>query len=62
MHEKDLEVLCRQYKKHFEQHQNDGKDKIVECFRRKEFDRIAGIMQSSEGNKQQYFAQCIEMA
>ena len=62
MQDKELELLCRQYKKHFEQHQSDGKNKIVECFRRKEFEKIPAIMATSENTKQQFFSQCVDMS
>ncbi len=44
MADRELEVLCRQYKKHFESNTNDGKSKIVECFKRKDFDPIPEIL------------------
>jgi hypothetical protein len=44
MADRELEGLCRQYKKHFESNNNDGKNKIVECFKRKDFDPIPEIM------------------
>lgn len=62
MQDKELEMLCRQYKKHFDQHQSDGKNKIVECFKRKDFEKIPAIMQQSEGSKQQFFSQCVDMS
>lgn len=44
MGDRELDSLCRQYKKHFESNNNDGKNKIVECFKRKDFDPIPDIM------------------
>jgi hypothetical protein len=44
MADRDLDLLCRQYKKHFESGQNDGREKIVHCFKRKEFEKIPEIM------------------
>ncbi len=61
MHERELELLCRQYKKHFDQHKNDGKSKVVECFKRKEFDKIEGILEKSDDGKQLYFNQCVDL-
>lgn len=47
MADRDLDLLCRQYKKHFESGQNDGREKIVHCFKRKEFEKIPEIMGTS---------------
>ena len=44
MADRELEGLCRQYKKHFESNTSDGKGKIVECFKRKDFDAIPELM------------------
>ena len=61
--DKELEVLCRQYKKHFESHQSDGKNKVIDCFKRKEFEKIPQIIAAQgEGSKQPFFAQCADMS
>jgi hypothetical protein len=62
--DRDLDMLCRQYKRHFEANNNDGKNKIVESFRKREFEKIGEMMQQSSGNtnKQQLFNQCIEFS
>lgn len=47
--DRELDMLCRQYKRHFETNSNDGKNKIVEAFKRREFDKIGEMMQQGSG-------------
>lgn len=51
--DRDLDLLCRQYKRHFEVNSNDGKNRVVECFKRRDFEKIADLMQGNQqsGNK-----------
>lgn len=62
--DRDLDMLCRQYKRHFEVNSNDGKNRLVECFKRREFEKIADLMQSnSQGaNKVGMFNQAVELS
>jgi hypothetical protein len=66
MTDRDLDMLCRQYKRHFEVNNNDGKNKVVECFKRREFDKIADVMAANNSqagsNKAGYFNQAIDLS
>ena len=62
MAEKDLELMCKQYKKHFESNSSDGKSKIVDCFKRKDFDPIPELMTQNSNQKQSFLSQCVEVS
>lgn len=62
MAERDLEVMCKQYKKHFESNNSDGKNKIVECFKRKDFDPIPEIMSQNTTSKQSFLSHCVDLS
>eukprot|EP00347_Sterkiella_histriomuscorum_P000542 403375452 len=59
--DKDLEQVCKQYKRHYELNFNENKNRVVQCFQQREFDKINEIMTKNDSLNQSYFMVCSEI-
>ena len=59
--DKELDQVCRQYKKHYELNFNENKNRVVQCFVQRDFDKINDIMTKNDTLKQSYFNVCCDI-
>ena len=59
--DKELEQVCRQYKRHYELNFNENKNKVVQCFKEREFDKINDILAKNDTMNSSYFLTCSEI-
>lgn len=59
--DKELELVCKQYKKYYDLHSNENKNKVVKCFKERDFEKINDIMTKNETMKSSYFMMCSDM-
>lgn len=60
-HTNDLENVCKQFKSYFDRNYNENKNKVVSCYKNREFDVINDILNKNESMKSSFFMQCTQL-